>query len=1594
MSALDLLAERYGIEASFRDAHGTMRITSVETRTRLLQAMGVEAQDEDSAGAALASMDLEESGCVLAPVCVLSRGRSFDIAFNFPASAEWVRWHVALEDGAVVKGEILFASLALQQRYELDGLQRERRTLTLPKELPSGYHTLTIESGEMAHAALIISPAKCWLPPQVERGERLWGVAAQLYLLKSEYNWGIGDFTDLTQLVNMLTQRRADIVGLNPLHAMFTDAPEHASPYSPASRLLLNVLNIDVSAVVRMSESVEARELIATDAFRAALKACRERDFVDYSGVAQLKLPILRLLFDAWRSSPESPNWRSFCDFRRSAGEAFERTCLFLALREHFVESQCSADWRAWPAPYQNPHSPAVAQFAQTQERRVAFQAWLQYIADRQLAAAASATESMAVGLYRDLAVGADPQGAETWTNQSAVVSQAQVGAPPDIYNPAGQDWGLPPFHPRALRAESYRSFIELLRANMRHAGALRIDHVMALKHLYWIPRGCSPAEGAYVQYPFEELLAILALESERNQCLVVGEDLGTVPEGFRERLAEAQILSYRVLLFEKNSDGFVPPQHYPTLSLAVAGSHDLPTLRAWWSGEDLALKERLGLFPDPRIAKAAQLDRRYDREELLSALQQRGLCVDPNLEMEKFIEASHAYLGSSAAALAMLQLDDLTGEVSPVNVPTTSEEYPNWRRRLALSLEQLAQHPRFIALTGALQAARAAEVPADPDPGNRCCEDWTGTYRLQLHKEFPLDAARDILPYLKALGISHVYLSPCLQASAGSKHGYDVTDSSRISEDLGGEAAWDRFIRAAKAQQLRLLLDIVPNHMAASADNLWWDDVLAQGPYSQFKDFFDIRLDVGAPFRLQLCSLARAYGEALQAGEISMELTSGLPRLKHFENTWPLSAASLRHLLDAQDSDSVEAQCWERLSRLQRIACPSRADQESYAQCRQEAQLLLAGQGSDHLAAAVKRLNADPYALDAVLQQQFYALHSWKLSGEMTNYRRFFEVDSLVGLRTELAPVMRAVHARIATMIAGGELDGLRVDHPDGLADPKLYFKRLRELLPAGRIYIEKILENDERLDESWQVDGTVGYDFLAKSNRLWMDDSRLDALTATYTDFTGHSVNVGALVRQKQRDILESAFQADLGRLTGALIGLARADFATSDLSARQLREALAALTTALPLYRTYRTGAGIGAHEMRIIADTIQATRLAAPQIDAAVFDFLYTLFTKPRLNEFEADFITKWQQLTPAVMAKGVEDTTFYVFDRLLSCNEVGASASLLGISSDKFHEYCHYLSEHWPQTLLATSTHDNKRSEDVRTRISVLTEIPDRWAEALHHWSQLNADAWQNRTPDRHAEYLLYQTLVGAWPIDQKRCWEYMLKASREAKIRTSWHAPNAQYEEKLRVFTENVFQNADFMAALQRFVAPLIMPGRVNSLAQTLLKLVAPGVPDFYQGTELWDLSLVDPDNRRPVDYALRSEMLEGCAEMGPGAALRDWDSGLPKLWLISRVLQFRARHPEHFDSNSGYRPLIASGARLSNLFAFQRGNEVIVALPRFNMTVKEDWQDTRLPLPSGRWSNLLGPGDFETAATAGTLFAEFPVAVLVRSEASAESSK
>jgi 4-alpha-glucanotransferase len=705
-STLELLASRCGIGLTTTDGHGRSRPVSRETLVAILRALGVAADTDDEVQASLGSLERQRWQTALAPVTV-AREAAVAVEVTLPGATRLLSWRLALEDGTQRTGGARFGDLPLVARDDGDvraGRRKECRRLALGT-VPLGHHRVTIEPHDSV-TTLIVTPAGCHLP---DTARRYWGAALQLYLLRSQRNFGIGDFSDLAALAVPLARRGCDVIGLNPLHAPFPDDPEHASPYSPASRLLLNPLNIDLGSLPEVQSSPRATAFLASDATAREIERCRGADILEYKPVAALKQRVLELAFADWISA--GAEQRELAKFRAERGTTFERHCLYFALRAHMLaEGLAPGDWHRWPQPYQDSRAAVVARFAGTHADAVTFFAWQQWLADRQLAAAATAAGSMSVGLYRDLAVGSDASGAETWAERELVLDGLSIGAPPDALSASGQDWGLPPPHPQKMRAGAYRNFIELTRANMRHAGALRIDHVMGLARLFVIPHGLPATEGAYLEYPFEELLGVLALESARARCVIIGEDLGTVPPGFRERLAAAQILSYRVVRFENEwgSNRPIKPQHYPPLSVAVFGNHDLPTLRGWWDGTDIDLeREYGGAHGDEAEARRR---READKEALLALLREQGLLTDPS-SFEELAVAVHRLLGRTQSLLSVAQLDDMLAEREPVNSPS-ARRYPNWRRRHSVPLEDLVSVPLFERIAAALATERPSAQP------------------------------------------------------------------------------------------------------------------------------------------------------------------------------------------------------------------------------------------------------------------------------------------------------------------------------------------------------------------------------------------------------------------------------------------------------------------------------------------------------------------------------------------------------------------------------------------------------------------------------------------------------------------------------------------------------------------------------------------------------------------------------------------------------------------------------------------------------------------------------------------------------------------
>ena len=841
-------------------------------------------------------------------------------------------------------------------------------------------------------------------------------------------------------------------------------------------------------------------------------------------------------------------------------------------------------------------------------------------------------------------------------------------------------------------------------------------------------------------------------------------------------------------------------------------------------------------------------------------------------------------------------------------------------------------------------------------------------TYRLQLHPGFTFDDAAAAADYLAALGVSHVYASPYLQAAPGSTHGYDIADYNTVNRELGGKQGHERFCRALSDRGLSQIIDVVPNHMSVNpaAHNRWWWDVLKNGPDSVYETFFDI--DRQPPERkldgkVLLPVLEDHYGHVLEEGKIRIAVLNNEPVVTCGEMAFPLSPASV-------------------LARMNRM--------------KQAAKENAPVPDTGSLAEAI---NADPESLDRLLQEQHYRLAFWRTASEDLNYRRFFSINDLAGIRVEYADVFHETHSLVIDWLRRGIADGVRIDHPDGMADPDAYFKRLAAAAPDAWVVVEKILHEGEKLPGSWPVDGTTGYEFLNLTAGLFIDPDGEDHLTRFYAEFAGGRMEFEELAKHCKHRVMDDILGAEIRRITELMVRICEEHRRYRDYTRREIHGAFTEILAHLPVYRTYvRADGPVRESDRRIIAMATARAGASRPDIDPRLFGFIRDILCRRIEGDAPLELLTRFQQTSGPVTAKGIEDTAFFRYNRLSGMNEVGGDPSVFGIPPETFHDAMKERSQNCPAAMLATSTHDTKRSEDVRARLALLSEIPGKWSAAVLGWSAQNESFRKNGLPDANMEYLLYQSLAGAWPIDADRVAAFMEKAAREAKEHTTWESPDADYENALFSFVDAVMSNEGFTASMADFVAPLVMPGRINALSQTLIKLTAPGVPDIYQGCELWDLSLVDPDNRRPVDYALRRRLLADVESMTPEAVMEKADDGLPKLCLIRRALDLRKKRPEIFSPDAGYRPLPLRGKRKKHGVAFLRGDGAVVIVPRLVMGLMGEipgtsWKripaglaDTRVELPAGRWRSLLTEDRTDGGEVLlSHLFSRFPVTLLVK---------
>ncbi len=967
-----------------------------------------------------------------------------------------------------------------------------------------------------------------------------------------------------------------------------------------------------------------------------------------------------------------------------------------------------------------------------------------------------------------------------------------------------------------------------------------------------------------------------------------------------------------------------------------------------------------------------------------------------------------------------------------------------------------------------------------------------TATYRLQFHKAFGFNQAREIVDYLHDLGISTIYASPIFKARTGSMHGYDVVDHSQIDPALGGEEPFEAFNSQLKSHGMGLILDIVPNHMGiGETSNAWWMDVLENGPSSSYANYFDIDWQPVNPHlenKVLLPILEDQYGIVLEGGKLRLRYEDGAFFVYYYDAKLPVAPRTYDSILGRQ-LDSLTVDLGKDNSGVQELQSiltaishlPPRTElaAEKLEERRREKEIIKrriaslyqespeVREGIDRTVAEFNGNVENPQSfdlLDSLMDAQAYRLAFWRVAGEEINYRRFFDINELAAIRTETTDVFNATHQLILRLLVEGKVTGLRVDHPDGLRDPTAYFQQLQQSYISHRgqsrqdalcgatsahnpqdrphwpLYIvaEKILAEGESLPEDWAVAGTTGYDFLNQVNGIFVRRASRRAFDRIYSDFTGSNSNYHDLVNSRKKMIMLISLASEIYSLSHQLDRISERNRHYRDFTLNSLTFAIREVIACLSVYRTYANASHrtMSERDRKYIDDAVEEAKKRNPRTAGSLFDFIRDTLQLKNLEQFHEpdrqpviDFVMYLQQVTGPVMAKAVEDTSFYVYNRLVSLNEVGGEPEHFGLSLEDFHRQNAARRQHWPHAMLASSTHDTKRSEDVRARINVLSEIPADWRAALTRWSRINAaektEIGGELAPDSNDEYLFYQSLVGIWPAHamtdddlqeiRERVAAYMHKAIKEAKVHTSWVNPNEAYDQALENFVRKVLiagSEEGFLSDFARFHQRIAYAGMLNSLSQTLLKMAAPGVPDFYQGGELWDFSLVDPDNRRPVNFARRKMLLAELQqrEAGDGGTLisellSNWPDGRVKLFLIYKVLNFRRQQRELF-RHGDYLPLYAEGKYREHICAFVRRLDerwLLAVTPRLLTRFvapgclplgAAGWEQERLPLPAKAptlWRNILTgknvtalpPKTGRKALRLSEIFASFPVALL-----------
>ena len=1524
---LEAIVRKLGFITEYTDTAGKVNKLSAKEMQSLMAICGINIDPEQDSESLLFNFDLEKWQSVLPKVHVAKISEKPSIQINIPEQniQNTYEWILEKENGFVDHGKFIASTLErVESRYFENIGSYIKLNLSLPLNIETGYHTLKINdySGNIYESKLIIVPEKCYIAETVSKNKKVYGPKIHFHNIATENNYRIADSDDLKNLIRKLSTVGVGIIGIGPINQTSVDENKFYNPYLPSNRMFFNTLFLSTEEIEKFVDDKDLKIKLLSAEFQEKAKKIEESGEIDYRAVYDFKYEKFKLLYQSFKEfhiNNHTEKAEQFQKYINRKGDYLKKLALYRALQDFLsLEDPKYLDWHNWPVSYQSPESEAVLQFESTNSELIELYMFLQWQSDLQFASAGkiSYEKKLDIGIYVDIPLCTDPNGSETWINQNYFCEYAKLKI--QLEN-RQESINCPGILPKKMYNDAYEYFSNIIRPNMIHAGAVNLLYLEHYLKSDWTITSDNTEKIIKFNYPKEDILGIIALESQRNHCMVLA-DMKNVND------------------------------------------------------ENKELLERFGIYSEENI----DITEIYDE-----------------IQLKDYFES----------------LKD-----------SLSQDYED-----------------------------IGHITKIPD----------STYRIQFNKEFTFNMAKEIIPYLKRLGISHVYASPLLSPMPGSMHGYDVINHNLINQEAGTIDEFNEFVDILHHHNIGLIIDTVPNHMGIGSKNPWWMDVLENGQASEYAHYFDIDwnpIKKALKGKVLVPVLGNHYGNILASGQLNVKFVedAGKFYLNYYEHEFPINPSSYPTILEYRldvlaarlgTSNRDYLSYLSILTVFKNIPKHTETEYEKVKERIREKDIaftrlsnlcknnfVIKGFIEENLI-DFKCSPENTIAIERVhnlLEEQTYRLAYWRVSADEINYRRFFDVNDLAAVCVEKPDVFSNTHNFILDLVQNKRIDGIRLDHPDGLLNPTEYYKKLQheiakrldisfditetDLLCSEKLpfYIvaEKILAPFEKLPQNWAIHGTVGYEFLNSVNGLFINKVAEKKFTDVYNKFIDKDIDFAEMVIECKKLIMRTSLTGELNVLSSHLNQISEMYIYSRDYTLNSLRNALIDVISCFPVYRTYISGKEESTKCTDYIKWSVGLAKKRSLVIDTSIFDFI----EKVLLLELEPDtesinyekilkFVLKFQQYTGPLMAKGFEDTCFYRYNRLIALNEVGGEPQHFGTSVNEFHQDNLSRMAVTPNSMLNTSTHDTKRSEDVRTRIAAISEVPDEWQKFVKRLSSLNKTKKKSSYPEtiiaKNDEYLLYQTLIGIWPQEGlnsdnrenliDRLQNYILKAAREAKTHTSWVNINSEYEESICNFINKVLNYPlphPFWKEFVPFQKKIAIRGYLNSISQCVLKLTSPGVPDIYQGNEVFKFSLVDPDNRRPVDYANNACLLDKIQPLlnintenqetnlpGFSELLLPIESGALKLFITTTTLNFRQRNSVLFRVGE-YIQLEVTGKKATNIVAFARLHEnyaTISVVPRLiNNLVSEEnilnispdlLEDTKIIIPetlSGfRWKDI-----------------------------------